>query len=816
MQNDVSKPSLEPGIAWFNQKGWLPFPFQLEAWEAYLKGYQGLVNAPTGSGKTYSLLIPILLEHLQQPNPSPGLRAIWITPIRALAKEIQAAAQRAVDGLNLNWKVEIRSGDTSSAERQKQKKNPPELLITTPESLHLLLASKAYPQFFKHLKAVVVDEWHELVGSKRGVQIELALVHLKELLPALKVWGISATIGNMEEALEILLGNSHLEKAPKIIRANLKKALLVETVLPDEMERFPWSGHLGLKLLEKTLPIIRGSKTSLIFTNTRAQCEIWYQQLLDIDPDLAGQIAMHHGSLSQELRDWVETALHDESLKAVVCTSSLDLGVDFRPVETIIQIGSPKNVARFLQRAGRSGHQPGATSKIYFVPTNALEIIEASALRTAIDQKSIEQRLPYLRSFDVLLQFLVTLAVSEGFVAENMYEEVKKTFSFADITKAEWQWCLAFLKDGGESLSNYDEYRKVVVEEGKYKVNSKKIAMRHRLSIGTIASEASLRVTYLSGGLLGTIEEWFVGQLKPGDVFWFAGKSLEFVRVKDMTVQVRKSTKTKGKVPAWLGGQLMLSSELSLYFREKVDLMAQGIYNDLELEALQPLIALQAKRSHVPRSSELLIEYFSSKEGYHLLIYPFEGRAVHEGLSALIAYRIAQIQPISFSIAMNDYGFELLSDQAIPIQSALDKALFSTQHLIEDIEKSINATELAKRRFRDIASIAGLVFKGYPGEPKREKHLQASSQLFFQVFHDYEPNNLLLQQAYEEVMTFQLQEARLRSVLQRIQHQHIHLSKPSKATPFSFPIITDRLRERLSSEQLENRIQKMKLQLAKE
>ena len=820
-QNDKNRvltaSALEPAWAWFRQKGWQPFPFQIETWETYLAGYHGLVNAPTGSGKTYSLLLPILLEHLQNPSQEKGLRAIWITPIRALAKEIQGASQRAIEGLGLDWKAEIRSGDTSSGERQKQKKNPPELLITTPESLHLLLATKEYPKFFKHLKVVVVDEWHELVGSKRGVQIELALAHLKGILPTLKIWGISATIGNMDEALAILLGSSLQADKHKIIRANLKKTILVESILPDEIEKFPWSGHLGIKLLEKILPIIKQSKTTLIFTNTRAQCEIWYQNLLEIEPDLSGQIAMHHGSISQELRDWVESSLHEGILKAVVCTSSLDLGVDLRPVETIIQIGSPKGIARFLQRAGRSGHQPGAISKIYFLPTNSLELIEASALRTAIAENEIEARLPYLRSFDVLLQFLVTLAVSDGFIDEKISNEVKQTLSYQSISLTEWQWCLSFIKDGGSSLSAYDEYRKVEQDEsGTYKVNSKKIAMRHRLSIGTITSEAALRVTYVSGGHLGTIEEWFVGQLKPGDVFWFAGKSLEFVRIKDMTVQVRKSSKTKGKVPAWLGGKLMLSSELSHHFRTKIDLMAQGIYNDAELRKLQPLVELQAKRSHVPRSEELLIESFSSKEGHHVMIYPFEGRAVHEGLSAVIAHRIAQIKPISFSIAMNDYGFELLSDQEIPLDQALKNGLFSTQQLSQDIQKSINATELAKRRFRDIASIAGLVFKGYPGEQKKERHLQASSQLFFQVFHDYEPNNLLLQQAYEEVMTFQLQEARLRQVLERIQHQTIKQSSPKKATPFAFPIITDRLRERLSSEKLEDRIQKMKLQLLKD
>lgn len=807
---------------WFHQQNWQPFPFQQEAWEAYLDGYSGLVNAPTGSGKTYSLLLPILLEFLQKHSENPsrsnnGLQAIWITPIRALTKEIQAAAQRAAEGLGLNWKIAVRSGDTTSSERAKQKKNPPELLITTPESLHLLLATKGYDKFFKNLATVVTDEWHELLGSKRGVQMELALSRLKGLLPNLKIWGISATIGNMDEAVAVLLGSTLQTHKYKIIRATIEKQTEVITVLPDEIERFPWAGHLGIKLLEKVIPLIYQSKTTLIFTNTRAQCEIWYQNLLEAEPDLAGQMAMHHGSISRDLRDWVENALHEEQLKAVVCTSSLDLGVDFRPVETVIQIGSPKGVARFLQRAGRSGHQPGAVSRIYFVPTHSLELIEGAALRQAIAEQAMESRIPYIRSFDVLVQYLVTLAVSDGFRPKEIWEEVRGTYAFNSLTEDEWAWCLHFITTGGESLTAYEEHRKVIVDEaGIYKVVSRRIALQHRLSIGTIVGDSALTVKYINGNRLGSIEEWFVSQLKPGDVFWFAGRALELVRIKDMLVQVKRSSSSKGKVPSWLGGRLPLSSELSAFLRLKMDELASGNYEDVELKKIEPLANVQQRRSRIPTQEEFLIEYFKDREGYHLLFYPYEGRYVHEGMGALFAYRIAQLTPISFSIAMNDYGFELLSDLEIPIEEALAQQLFSSNNLSTDIQSSINSVEMARRRFRDIASIAGLVFKGYPGRPKKDRHLQSSSQLFFEVFSDYEPDNLLLLQAYDEVLTFQLQEARLRAALHRIQNQTVILSKPKKATPFSFPIIVDRLREKLSSEKLEDRIQRMRLQLVKD
>jgi ATP-dependent helicase Lhr and Lhr-like helicase len=804
---------MEQGKKWFSGQGWQPFEFQLQTWQAYAEGWSGMVNAPTGSGKTYSLLVPILLESHADPLPkSKGPRAIWITPIRALGKEIEHSANRAVSGMAIKWRVGVRSGDTSTKERTRQKENPPEFLITTPESLHLLLSQKGSADYFKNLKSIVVDEWHELLGSKRGVLMELALSRLKKNSPGLKVWGISATIGNMEQSLQVLLGNYYHVKNFKVIKADIEKKVEIISIFPDEVERMPWAGHLGIQLLEKIIPIIHESKSTLIFTNTRSFAEIWYQKLLAKAPELSGVLAMHHGSISLILRNWVEEQLHEGKLKAVVCTSSLDLGVDFRPVETIIQVGSPKGVARFLQRAGRSGHQPGAVSRIYFLPTNSLELTEAAALREAIDRKIVEDRFPYIRSFDVLVQYLVTLAVGDGFRPEEILEEVRSTVSYSSITDEEWIWCLNFISTGGEALTAYDEYRKVVVDNGIYKVESRHIALKHRLSIGTIVGDTLMHVKYVSGKYLGTIEEYFISSLHVGDVFWFAGQSLELVRIKEMEAHVRKSKRKSGKVPSWQGGRMPLSSQLSEMIRLKIDEAARGQESDEEMKFLRPLMELQKNRSHLPTKNEFLIEYFQSTEGYHVVMYPFEGRNVHEGLGALVAYRMAKIQPITFSIAMNDYGFELLSDQPIPIYEAVETNVLGSENLSTDILASINATEMARRKFRDIAAISGLVFKGMPGKKIKDKHLQSSSQLFFNVFHEYESDNLLLLQAFEEVMDFQLEEARLRQALERISTQKIVITQPEKPTPFSFPIIVDRTREKLTSEKLEDRIKKMKME----
>jgi len=804
---------------WFASKGWTVFPFQENAWDAHFAGMSGLVNAPTGSGKTYSLFIPTILEYIREnkddyTKSKNGLQVVWVTPIRALGKEIQLSCSKAAAALGLNWNIAIRSGDTTSTERAKQWKQMPEMLITTPESLHVMMATSGYSERFASLKTIVVDEWHELIGSKRGVQTELFISRMTGLCPKLKVWGISATIGNMNEAVEVLLaGKPKSERV--VIKADIHKKIRVETLKPDVIEKFPWAGHLGLAMMEKVSPIIKQSKSTLIFTNTRAQCEIWYQKLLEADPELAGLMAMHHGSLSREVRDWVESALYDGRLKAVVCTSSLDLGVDFRPVETIVQIGSPKGVSRFIQRAGRSGHQPGAASVIYFVPTHSLELVEAAALREAVKEQYLEDRIPYIRSFDVLIQYLMTLAVSEGLDPVKIFPEVKKTFCYESLSQEEWLQVLNFLVYGSQSLKAYTEYQKVGEVNGKYFPINKNVARRHKMSIGTIVGTTMMSVAFVRGRRIGTVEEWFMSHISPGENFWFAGQSLELVRIKDNTAQVKKSKKKTGKIPSYMGGRLNLSSQMSEVMQEQLYKYLEGKPVEEEMELLKPLFDTQQARSIMPKRDEFLIEYFESKEGFHLLMYPFEGRYVHEGMGALLAKRISLLLPISFSIAMNDYGFELLSDREIDVEEIVQADLFSTKNLTADITASINAVEMAARQFRDIAKISGLIFQGYPGQPKKERHLQSSAKMIFEVFKDYEPDNLLYQQTYDEVMTFQLEEARLRSVLDRIRSQHIIISRPQKATPFAFPIMVDRLREKVTSEKLLDRIAKMKLELEK-
>lgn len=800
---------------WFFNQGWKAHAFQEQCWKAISNGKSGILNAPTGYGKTFAIWFGIIAQYYaKMANPKASkkkhLHALWITPLRALSKEIHKATNQVSTDLDLDYQIELRTGDTSTSIRQKQRKNPPQALITTPESVHLILATKGGQEYFKNLEFIVVDEWHELLGSKRGVLIELALSRLKAINPNLKIWGISATIGNLEEAKDILLGPGTLGT---LIKADIHKKMDIQTVFPDNLEKFPWAGHLGIKLLDKVVDIINNYQTTLIFTNTRSQAEIWYQQIITYYPEFAGLLAIHHGSLSDEVRNWVEESLHEGKLKAVVCTSSLDLGVDFRPVDCVVQVGSPKGIARFLQRAGRSGHRPDATSIIYYVPTNSLEIIEGDSLKFAVKEKIVESRIPYLRSFDVLIQYLMTLAVGDGFYADEILQEVAQTHCFESITQEEFDQCMSLLIHGGSTLQAYDDFHRLVLEEGVYKVISRKLAMRHRLSIGAIVSDLMMRVKFLSGKYLGSIEESFISKLNIGDVFWFSGRQLEVVQIIANDAIVKASEKKKGVVPSWMGGRFAISPDLGIAIRHSFKSIHKTVGISPEIKFLKPLFKEQEQLSALPKEDELLVEYIQTKYGFHLFFYPFEGKLVHEGMAQVVAYRLSLLKPATFSIATNEYGIELLSETDYEIDTQLLKQIFSPQDLHKDINSGINVQEMARRRFRDIAGIAGLIFQGFPGKQMKSKHLQANAGLFFSVFSEYEPSNLLLREAYDEVFDFQLEEGRMQLAFERISKHKIIFSRPSKLTPFAFPIFAESFRERYSNEDWQSRLEKLKNQL---
>ena len=797
---------------WFASRGWTPFGFQREVWDAYAAGESGLVHAATGTGKTLAVWMAPLLESMREQHSSaasaPPLTVLWLTPLRALAADTAEALAAPLRDLDLRWTLETRTGDTSAAVRARQRRRLPNALLTTPESLSLLLTREDAPTLFTSLRLVVVDEWHELLGTKRGVQVELALARLRRLQPGLRTWGLSSTMGNLEQAARTLAGCE--PRSPmRIVHGEEPKDVVVDSLLPPVIERFPWAGHLGTTMLPQVVDAIEEGRSAIVFTNTRSQTEIWYQALLAARPDWAGIIALHHGSLDRKKRDWVERGLRDGRLRCVVATSSLDLGVDFTPVDRVLQIGSPKSVARLLQRAGRSGHQPGETSRVTCVPTNVLELVEVAAARDGIRSGRIESRLPVERPLDVLVQHVVTVALGGGFREEELLAEVRSTVAYAGLEDDEWAWVLRFAGTGGEALRAYPEYARLVSRDGRWTLDDREMAKRHRMAIGTIVSDAHIDVRFVRGPRLGTVEESFIARLSPGDRFVFAGRPLEFVRVRDMVAWVRLARSVSGAIPRWQGSRLPLSDELSAALRRRLEEAADGVLRDPEMEAVRPILELQAKWSRIPAADELLIERVRSREGHHLYVFPFEGRLVHEGLAALLAWRMSRLRPISFSFAANDWGIELLSADEAPVEEALAAGLLSPRNLLDDVPASLNATEMAKRQFREIARVAGLVFPGLPRSGKSARQLQASAGLFFDVFQRYDPENLLLDQAHREVLERQLERSRLGRTLERLSHSRVVITTPPRTSPLAFPLLVDRNRERLSSESFAERVRKM-------
>ena len=858
-QASLRQPTLAPIEAWFRQQGWTPLPFQRQSWQAYLEGGSGLIQVPTGSGKTYAAVMGPIAEILTEqqgegtaPSRVPdsvqtvqnqghgerckpnrptnaktkpqGLRLLYITPLRALSRDLALAIQQPIESMGWPLRVGIRNGDTPSSERTRQLRTPPEILITTPESLSLLLANPKAPELFAGLRAVVLDEWHELMGSKRGSQTELCLSWLRSQRPGLRTWAISATIGNLHEAAEAALGMG--PGTPHIVTAPITRATAIRSLLPDSIDGFPWAGHLGLRMYEELVAALEPGVSTLLFTNTRNQAERWHQCLRYACPEMENALALHHSAIDRAEREAIEAGVKSGALRWVVATSSLDLGVDFQPVEQVVQIGSAKNVARLLQRAGRSAHSPGGTSQVLFMPTHALELLELSALRRGLAAGLVEERRPPAAPIDVLLQHLTSLACGPGFEPAQELAAVRTAWSYRQLSDADWEWCLRFLEHGGDCLSAYPRYRKLEREPitpgtnkpFRYQVKEKALARLHRLHIGTITADRAVTVRFVRGAVLGHVEEAFIGRLKAGDVFFFAGRQLEFVRLREMTALVKATTKKSSTVPAWAGGQMALSDLLSQHLRAEVDRCARAQAGEArldspELQALEPLLQRQAQLSRLPRNDEFLVEVCRSREGSHLYAYPFEGRFVHEGLGFLWAWRLAREQPSTITVSVNDYGFELLAPKGYPFEELFElhsEALLNSTNLEADLQQAINLSELCRRRFRAIAQISGLVLNGYPGQSKSGGQLQISAALLFDVFNRHEPGNRLVAQARSEVLSEQLDLPRITGALKRLQRCRVQLQRTPRPGPLAFPLLAERLNNRMSNESLLSRLERLR------
>lgn len=803
---------------WFDAHGWRPAPFQREAWRRYLAGESGLLVTPTGSGKTLAALGGPLLQALQMGDSTarrrrgvaqlPRLKLLWITPLRALASDTVRAMQAPIAELGVPWTVAMRTGDASARDRRLARKGLSDVLVTTPESFALMLSYPDAAQLLAGVRGAVVDEWHELLGNKRGVLLQLSLARLRAIVPAAPVWGLSATLGNLEQARDVLLPHS---PGAAIVAYPRRRRMTLETLLPEDGERFPWAGHLGLSQLQRVAAVLQRARSSLLFTNTRSQAELWHRALQSVWVDDPATLGLHHGSLDTSLRAAAEAGLRDGSIRCVVATSSLDLGVDFPAVDQVLQVGSPKGMARLLQRGGRARHRPGEAGHVVCVPTHALELAEYAAARGALANGRIEARIPPRLSLDVLAQHCVTLALGGGFEPDGLLAEVRGTHAFADLPDAAWTAVLDFVVRGGSALESYPDYRRVVHDDdGSYRVDDRRIAMRHRLSIGTITSDGSVQVRYMKGGYLGSVEEAFIGRLRPRERFQFAGRTLELVQLRDMTAFVRIAKRGEGRVPRWQGGRMPLSSELGT----EVEAILATTPQVPEMRALQPLLDLQARLSALPNPGMLLVETVKTRQGWHTFLFPFAGRAVHEGLAALLALRWGREAPNTFGWAVNDYGLVLTAQAEAWPETALLGRLLSTDGLIDDLAEGLNLAELARRQFREIARVAGLLPPSLPGRAARSlRQLQASSGLLFDVLTRHDPGHVLLAQAEREVLEAQLDVRHLREVLNRCGDRALTVQRPRTLTPLAFPLWAESIRGQLSTEDWRTRVARAAAQL---
>ena len=809
--NDDSVATLR---AWCTSRGWEAFPFQEDVWRACAAGTSGLVHAPTGTGKTLAAWLGALAR--SRAADTAGLRVVWITPLRALAADTVAALEQPLDDLrkctwlSRRWRVGLRTGDTSAADRRRLKENWPEALVTTPESLSILLSLDDAHDIFASLDTVVVDEWHELLSTKRGVQTELALARLRALRPDLATWGLSATLPNLDEAVSALVGPGQAAAA-EIVQACVPRRLTIDTLIPTPMERFPWAGHMGLRLLPQVIAAIDAVTTTLVFTNTRSQAERWFEAIQSARPDWKKLVALHHGSVDRDLRTQAEQGLKQGRLKCVVATSSLDLGVDFGSVEQVLQVGSPKGIARLLQRAGRSGHAPGATGRLVCVPTHALELVECAAARTAAEAGQVEPRRPLLAPLDCLAQHIVTIACSGGFREADLLTEVRSTHAYAALDDASWRWALDFAARGGPALAAYPDYARIIERFGRWYVASKAIVRKHRMSIGTITADATVDVKWLRGGRLGTVEESFIARLNEGDRFLFAGKPLILFRFDGLNAWVKRARGSAAlQVPRWNGGRMPLSTLLS---SAVLDLVRTADNSDAaipaEARAVVPLFQTQARWSRLPDHETLLVEQWQGRDGHHTFIFPFAGRLVHEGLAALVAWRIASRRPTTLTFAATDWGFALSGREPLATDERTWRQLFSPANLLEDLLGCLNGTEMARRHFREIARVAGLV----SGAGRSSRQTQASAGLLYDVLLEHDGDNMLLAQARREVLEQQFEFQRLHEALDAIATKEIRIVATPRISPLAFPIWAAFVQSRLTTQGWLERITAMATEL---
>jgi ATP-dependent Lhr-like helicase len=748
-------------------------------------GESALLIAPTGGGKTLAGFLPSLIQLHR--NPRPGLHTLYVSPLKALAVDIARNLTIPAEEMGLDLRIETRTGDTPANRRARQRQDPPQILLTTPESLTLLLSLPDAGEIFGGLACMVIDEIHALAGTKRGDQLALCLARLSTLAPDMRRVGLSATVAH-PRALAAWCARDADPDGVRLVRAAGGAAADITTLLPAG--RLPWGGHMGLSTMPEVYERLRQAGVSIVFTNTRAQSEMCFQALWRLNEDNL-PIALHHGSLTVEQRRKVEAAMAAGKLRAVVATASLDLGIDWGAVDQVIQVGAPKGVARLLQRVGRANHRMDEPSRAALVPANRFEVIECRAAIEAVAEGEVDGDPPRPGGLDVLAQHILAMACHAPFFPDDLYAEVKGAAAYATLSRRDFDDTLRFVEDGGYALSGYERFRRLFRDyEGRVHVRGPQVARQLRMNLGTIVETPLMKVRMRGGPILGEVEEWFVSTLEPGDNFIFAGQVLRYERLDPMAVIVSRGGEGEPRVPAYAGSKLPLSTSLALRVRE---ILSNPQHWNALPKPVREWLAMQQHRSELPPLEGLLIEVFPRGNRWFLVAYCFEGRLAHQTLGMLVTRRMERM-------GLGPLGF-LGTDYVMAVWSAFEPTdvehLFEEDLLGEELEEWIAESSMLRRTFRNIATIAGLLEKNHPGQEKSGRQMSMSADLIYDVLRKHEPDHILLRATRAEAAFGLTDVARIGTLLARA-NGRIRVRRLDRVSPLAVPALIEEGREWVS------------------
>ncbi len=779
---------------WFDSKSWTVRPHQL----ALAQTRQSvLLVAPTGGGKTLAGFLPSLIALSEAPRRARGrkLHTLYISPLKALAVDVARNLETPIAEMGLGVTVETRTGDTPTARRQRQRHIPPDILLTTPEQLALLLAHPQSEKLFANLQTVVLDELHALFNSKRGDLLALGLARLSQLAPAHRRIGLSATVADPKPLQRYLMPQPLQEVLAELVIA--KGGAKPQIAISASDSYVPWAGHLARHAMMDVMTAIHAAKTALVFVNTRSQAERTFQELWRINDDNL-PIALHHGSLAPEQRRKVEAAMTKGSLRAVVCTSTLDLGIDWGAVDKVICIGAPKGAARLVQRIGRANHRLDEPSAALLVPANRFEVLECNAARDAVLAGELDGERLKQGSLDVLAQHVLGMAVAAPFAPDALYEEVRSAAPYAGLGRADFDAVVDFVATGGYALKSYDRYARLRrTPEGKFRLAHPRLAQQYRLNVGVIVEDPMVDVRLQSRGRpaggggrkLGQLEEYFIEQLSVGDTFVFSGEVLRFEGLREDAAYVTRSNDPEAEIPSYNGGKFPLSTFLAQRVREMVS--APERWHTLP-EPVQEWLRIQEWRSVIPKPGQLLVENFPRGNRHYMVCYPFEGRLAHQTLGMLLTRRLERLHLKPLGFVANEYALAVWA--ARDMSGVAVDALFDQDMLGDDLDAWLAESNLYKRTFRNCAIIAGLIERRMPGKEKTGRQVTFSSDLIYDVLRAHEPDHVLLRATYADAGSGLLDIARLGDMLARIRHR-IVTRKLDRVSPLAVPALLEISRE---------------------